>query len=47
MQHILTTAYNSQANGMVENVHRQIKDALLALPAGRNRPQQAQRGTPI
>ncbi len=32
--HILTTAYHPQANGMVERVHRQIKDALRARGAG-------------
>ncbi len=30
IEHILTTAFHSQANGMVERVHRQIKDALGA-----------------
>jgi hypothetical protein len=33
-RHILTTAYHPQANGMVERVHRQIKDALRARGAG-------------
>jgi transposase InsO family protein len=33
-RHILTTAYHPQANGMVERVHRQIKDALPARGAG-------------
>jgi hypothetical protein len=31
---LLTTAYHPQINGMVECVHRQIKDALRALGAG-------------
>jgi transposase InsO family protein len=34
MEHILTTAFHPQANGMVERVHRQIKDALRARAAG-------------
>jgi transposase InsO family protein len=35
ISHITTTAYHPQANGMVERVHRQIKDALRArLPHG-------------
>jgi transposase InsO family protein len=29
-QHVLTSAYHPQANGMVERLHRQIKDALRA-----------------
>jgi transposase InsO family protein len=33
-QYILTTAYHPQANGMVERVHRQLKDALRARGAG-------------
>ena len=28
VQHVMTTAYHPQANGMVERLHRQIKDAL-------------------
>ena len=32
--HHLTTAYHSQANGMVERSHRQLKDALRACTAG-------------
>jgi hypothetical protein len=34
LQHILTTTYHPKSNGMVERVHRQIKDALRALAAG-------------
>ncbi len=34
IKHILTTAYHPQSNGMVERVHRQIKDALRARGAG-------------
>jgi transposase InsO family protein len=34
IKHELTTAYHPQSNGMVECVHRQIKDALHALGAG-------------
>ena len=30
IQHILTTAYHPQANGMVERSHCQLKDALRA-----------------
>ena len=30
MQHITTTAFHPQANGMVERLHRQMKDALRA-----------------
>ena len=30
MQHITTTAFHPQANVMVERLHRQMKDALLA-----------------
>ena len=30
VEHIKTTAYHPQANGMVESLHRQIKDALRA-----------------
>jgi transposase InsO family protein len=33
-EHILTTAFHPQANGMVERVHRQIKDALPSCTAG-------------
>jgi hypothetical protein len=32
--HVLTNAYHPQSNGMVECVHRQIKDTLRALGAG-------------
>jgi len=34
MEHITTTAYHPQANGMVERAHRQLKDALRARLAG-------------
>jgi transposase InsO family protein len=34
LKHILTTAYHPQSNGMVERVHRQIKDNLRARGAG-------------
>jgi hypothetical protein len=34
IKHNLTTAFHPQANGMVECVHRQIKDALRAREAG-------------
>ncbi len=34
IKHILTTAYHPESNGMVEIVHRQIKDALRATGAG-------------
>ena len=30
VQHITTTAFHPQANGMVERLHRQMKDALRA-----------------
>ena len=30
MQHITTTAYHPQANGMVERIHRTLKAALCA-----------------
>ncbi len=30
IKHVLTTAYHQQINGMVERVHRQLKDALRA-----------------
>jgi transposase InsO family protein len=30
VRHAMTTAYHSQANGMVERVHRQLKDSLCA-----------------
>jgi transposase InsO family protein len=34
IKHVLTTAYHPQSNGMVESVHRQLKDALCARGAG-------------
>jgi hypothetical protein len=34
IRHVLTTAYHPQSNGMVERVHRQLKDALRARAAG-------------
>jgi transposase InsO family protein len=34
IKHVLTTAYHPQSNGMVERVHRQLKDALCARGAG-------------
>jgi transposase InsO family protein len=34
IQHILTTSYHPQSNGLVERMHRQIKDALCAHAAG-------------
>jgi transposase InsO family protein len=34
IKHVLTTAYHPQSNGMVERVHRQLKDALRAPGAG-------------
>ncbi len=34
IQHITTTAYHPQSNGMVERVHRQLKDSLRARLAG-------------
>jgi len=36
MQHITTTAYHPQSNGMVERFHRQLKDALRARSEGRD-----------
>ena len=38
IQHIMTTSYHPQANGMVERVHRQLKDALRAREAGADWP---------
>ena len=34
VQHITTTAYHSQANGMVEGIHRTLKAALCACGGG-------------
>jgi transposase InsO family protein len=34
IEHITTTAYHPQSNGMIERAHRQIKDALRARLAG-------------
>ncbi len=34
IKHVLTTAYHPQSKGMVERVHRQLKDALHARGAG-------------
>jgi len=34
VEHVTTTAFHPQANGMVERLHRQIKDALRARGAG-------------
>jgi len=34
MKHVKTTAYHPQANGMVERLHRQIKEGLRAREAG-------------
>ena len=39
VEHITTTAYHPQSNGMVERVHRQLKDALKARLAGPAWPQ--------
>jgi hypothetical protein len=36
VQHRVTTAYHPQSNGMVERVHRQIKDALRSRECGLN-----------
>jgi hypothetical protein len=37
-RHITTTAYHPQANGLVERLHRQIKDALRARQASTDWP---------
>jgi transposase InsO family protein len=34
IQHVLTTAYHPQSNGMVERVHKQLKEALRARAVG-------------
>ena len=39
IQHIMTTSYHPQAYGMVERVHRQLKDALPAREAGAEWPE--------
>ncbi len=39
IQHITTTAYHPQSNGMVERVHRQLKDSLRARLAGDRWPE--------
>ena len=39
IEHIQTTAYHPQANGMVERSHRQLKDALRARLAGVSWPE--------
>ena len=39
MEHITTTAYHPQSNGMMERVHRQLKDSLQARNAAADWPQ--------
>jgi transposase InsO family protein len=39
INHISTTAYHPQSNGLVERTHRQIKDALRARLAGNKWPE--------
>jgi hypothetical protein len=39
IQHITTTAFHPQANGMIERAHRQLKDALPSRLAGVEWPQ--------
>jgi Integrase core domain len=39
IQHITTTAFHPQANGMIERAHRQLKDALRSRLAGVEWPQ--------
>ncbi len=39
INHISTTAYHPQSNGLVERTHRQIKDALRARLAGNRWPE--------
>jgi Integrase core domain/Integrase zinc binding domain len=39
IQHITTTAFHPQSNGMIERAHRQLKDALRARLAGMEWPQ--------
>ena len=38
VQHIMTTAFHPQSNGMVERFHRRLKDALKARLAGADWP---------
>ena len=38
IEHVTTTSYHPQANGMVERAHRQLKDALRAREAGADWP---------
>jgi transposase InsO family protein len=38
IEHIMTTAYHPQSNGMVERSHRQVKDSLRARLAGPDWP---------
>ena len=38
MNHITTTAYHPQSNGMVERTHRQLKDSLRSRAAGNDWP---------
>ena len=38
INHISTTAYHPQSNGMVERTHRQLKDALRSRAAGNDWP---------
>jgi transposase InsO family protein len=39
IEHVMTTAYHPQSNGLVERTHRQIKDALRARLAGSQWPE--------
>ena len=34
VKHVMTTAYHPEANGMVERLHRRLKESLVALGAG-------------
>ena len=38
VQHITTTAYHQEGNGMVERLHRRLKDALRARCSGLDWP---------